>query len=182
MNPEVTIAIELFGGLRSELLPLFRQADDSSIQISSYLELGEVLVAWCEHQLVGQVQLVRMAGVLNRPGEVVGASADWELKSLAVSEAWRARGIGSALLCAALDRAFDAGADRVVVATATADIDNLRFYQRHGLRMDRVERDVFTVECGYPSALECDGIPVRDRIWFSLRRDERERMRRARRV
>ena len=77
------------------------------------------------------------------------------------------RGIGAALVRAALNRAFSAGASRVLVATATADIDNLRFYQSLGFRMDRVERDAFSVDRGYPR-LEVDGIAVRDRVWFSI--------------
>ena len=57
----------------------------------------------------------------------------------------------------------------MLVATATADISNLRFYQRLGFRMDRVQQDVFTVDRGYAN-LEVDGIPVRDRVWFSMSR------------
>ena len=53
------------------------------------------------------------------------------------------------------------------VATATADIANLRFYQRLGFRMDHVERDAFTIDRGYRS-LHVDRIPVRDRVWFSI--------------
>ena len=82
-------------------------------------------------------------------------------------EKQRGQGIGSALVHAALDRAFGAAASRVLAATATADIDNLRFYQRLGFRMDRVERDAFGPDRGYPR-LEVDGIPVRDRVWFSI--------------
>ena len=40
---------------------------------------------------------------------------------------------------AELDSYIDAG--RVLVATAAADIGNLRFYQRQGFRMRSVERD-----------------------------------------
>lgn len=150
--------IELFHGPRSELLPFFEQADDSSLQIACYIELGEVFVARDGQRLLGHAQLV------------VTASAGWELKSLAVIEAEQGRGIGSALVRAALARAFDAGAERVLVSTATADIDNLRFYQRHGFRLERVERDAFTLERGYRAGLESDGIAVRDRVWLSIAR------------
>jgi hypothetical protein len=34
--------------------------------------------------------------------------------------------------------------------------------------MDRVVRDVFTREAGYPEGLEVDGIPLVDQVWFSL--------------
>jgi hypothetical protein len=33
--------------------------------------------------------------------------------------------------------------------------------------MERVERDAFSAGRGYPR-LEVDGIPVRDRVWFSI--------------
>jgi ribosomal protein S18 acetylase RimI-like enzyme len=148
------VRIELFRGSRSELLPLFAQADDSSSAIDAYIDLGEVLVARRGQRIAGHVQ-------------VIADGAEWEIKSLAVMDGLRGRGIGAALLQAALDRAFSAGASRVLVATASADIDNLRFYQRLGFRMDRIERDAFRAEGGY-LGVEIDGIPVRDRVWFSI--------------
>src|SRR5947209_4892248 len=128
-----SVQIEPYLGPRFELLPLFAQADDSPTQINSYLESGEVLVARRTEKIVGHVQLI-------------SATFDWEIKSLTVLEEHRSQGIGTALVRAALDRAFSAGAVRVVVATASADIHNLRFYQRIGLRMDRMERDAFTTD------------------------------------
>jgi GNAT superfamily N-acetyltransferase len=151
----MAIEIEVFRGSRSELLPLFAQADDSSTEIASYIELGEVFVARRAHRIIGHVQ-------------VISAGSDWEIKSLAVIETERGRGVGAALVRAALDRALAGGASRVLVATATADIVNLRFYQRLGFRMDRVERDAFTVDRGYPLLLKVDDIPVRDKVWFSI--------------
>jgi len=148
------ISVESFGGSRSELLPLFAQADDSSTAVDSYIELGDVLVARRAQRIIGHLQLI-------------ATGTDWEIKSVAVVEDQRRHGIGAALVRAGLDRAFRAGASRVLVATATADIDNLRFYQRLGFRMERVERDAFSVERGYPDQ-KVDGIPVRDRVWFSL--------------
>ena len=152
--------IEAFHGSRQELLPLFTQADDSPMEINRYLEQGEVLVARREQQIVGHVQLV-------------AAGDDWEIKSIAVVETLQGQGIGSSLLQAALKQAFSAGANRVLVATATADIGNLRFYQRLGFRMERIERDVFGTDRGYPAGLETDGIPFRDRVWFSIHAHER---------
>ena len=148
------VAIEPFRGSRSELLPLFAEADNSSAEIDSYIDLGEVLVARRAHRIIGHVQLI-------------GAGAGLEIKSLAVVEDERARGIGASLVRAALERASSAGAARVLVATSTADIHNLRFYQRLGFRMERIERDAFTIDRGYRIP-EVDGIPIRDRVWFSI--------------
>ena len=155
-HPTLAVTVEPFRAARAELLPLFAQADDSPSEIATYIDLGEVLVARHGSGIVGHVQLI-------------AAGADWEIKSVAVVDAQQRRGIGATLVRAALDRAFSAGASRVLVATATADISNLRFYLRLGFRMDRVQRDVFTVDRGYAN-LEVDGIPVRDRVWFSMPR------------
>jgi hypothetical protein len=54
----------------------------------------------------------------------------------------------------------------ILVATAAADIGNLRFYQRQGFRMRSVERDAFTPATGYPPGLFIDGIELRDRVWL----------------
>ena len=147
--------IEIFTGPRFGLRRLFEEADDSSKAIETYIDNGEVLVAReAEGGLVGHVQLI--------PG-----ASEWEIKSLAVVPSWRGRGVGSALVQAALERAISRGAGRVVVATATADTGNIRFYQRLGFRMNRIEPDAFTPERGYPT-VSVDGIPLRDRVWFSI--------------
>ena len=54
----------------------------------------------------------------------------------------------------------------VVVATAAAGIDTLRFYQRAGFRLRSVERDAFTPVKGYPAHSSLDGIELRDRVWL----------------
>jgi ribosomal protein S18 acetylase RimI-like enzyme len=130
------------------------QADDSSMAIDSYIALGEVFVARRAGRIVGHIQLL-------------ARGADWEIKSIAVIEAERARGVGGALVGDALHRAFSEGAGRVRVGTATADLANLRFYQRLGFRAHRVERDAFTPSRGYRN-LKVDGIPIRDRVWLTL--------------
>lgn len=153
------LTIETFQGARSELLPLFAEADDSSSEIQSYIALGDVLVARCSGQVVGHVQLI-------------ASGSECEIKSLAVLAGHRGQGTGAALARAALARAASAGASRVLVSTATADIDNLRFYQRLGFRMTSVDRDAFTAARGY-SELEANGIPVLDRVWFSIDLEKR---------
>jgi ribosomal protein S18 acetylase RimI-like enzyme len=134
---------------------LFEQADDSPAQIDAYIDLGEMLVVRSNQQIAGHLQLI-------------ADGTQWEIKSVAVIDRERGHGIGTALIRAALNRACAAGARRVVVAAATADIDNLRFYQRLGFRMERIERDAFSAERGYHDDLKVHGLRVRDRVWFSL--------------
>ena len=85
---------------------------------------------------------------------------------MAVLASHQRRGIGSALLEAAIALAREEGRATLIVATAAAAIGNLRFYQRQGFRMRSVERDAFTPATGYPAGLRIDGIELRDRVWL----------------
>jgi GNAT superfamily N-acetyltransferase len=109
-------------------------------------------------------------------GEVVGHlqavprdAGTWEVTSFALIESQQRRGLGRRLLEHAVEQAREAGATRVIVSTAAADVGNLRFYQRCGFRMTHVVRDAFTAYRGYPDGLEIDGIPIRDQVWFDRR-------------
>jgi ribosomal protein S18 acetylase RimI-like enzyme len=64
------------------------------------------------------------------------------------------------------DRLRDRGIRRVVVGTATSGVRQLAFYQRLGFRLERIERDFFTTEKGYPADLSENGIPTRDMAWM----------------
>ena len=146
--------IELHTGDREALRPLFELAEDSRAELDPYIGAGEVLVAVEGGERVGHLQLV---------GE--------EIKNMAVVEAQRGRGVGRALVAAAIQRARDERIDLLRVATGAADTGNLRFYQRLGFRMRSIERDAFTPATGYPPGLEVDGIELRDRVWLDLRLD-----------
>ena len=90
-----------------------------------------------------------------------------EVKSIAVREDRQGTGVGRILLERATAACREEGRSVLVVATAAADVGVLRFYQRLGFRLLRVERDAFTREAGYPE-IEIDGIALRDRVWLSL--------------
>jgi len=152
---DCTVTIERHSGPREELRPLFEMAEDSARELDSYIDAGVLLVAVCGDEIVGHVQLTDTP----HPAEI-------EVKTLAVRPASRRRGIGRALVAAAVEFAVSDGRACVRVATAAADIDNLRFYQRVGFRMRSVERDAFTAAAGYANDLEVDGIPLRDRVWL----------------
>lgn len=149
------VRIEEHRGPRSELRPLFELAEDSFCQLSSYLDSGRVLVAVTGETIVGHLQLTETA----MPGEI-------EIKNMAVLPAQRRRGIGRALVEAAIALSRAQSRSTVRVATAAADIANLRFYQRLGFRMRSIERDAFTVAKGYDPDAKVDGIKLRDRVWL----------------
>jgi len=149
------VRVELHTGPRDDLRGLFELAEDSPAELDSYLDAGRVLVALSGQEVIGHLQLVDT----DRPGRV-------ELKNMAVREAVQGRGVGARLVDAALGLAAAGSATEMVVATAAADVGNLRFYQRQGFRLLSVERDAFGPATGYPSGLTIDGIVLRDRVWL----------------
>ena len=150
------VRIDLHHGPRHELWPLFELADDSALAIRRYLDLGLVHVASNGGVAIGHAQIV--------PHDV----RVWELKSLAVLAPYRERGVGTGLVRRSVAWVRQHGADQLLVATASADLENLGFYQRLGFRMLRIERDAFTTEGGYPAGLSFGGVPVRDRVWLEM--------------
>jgi NAD(P)H-dependent FMN reductase/N-acetylglutamate synthase-like GNAT family acetyltransferase len=153
--PDGGTGIEEHAGPRDELRHLFVLADDSETELDAYIGLGRVLVATEGGRAVGHLQLTETG----RPGEL-------EIRNTAVLDSHRRRGIGTRLIDAALDLARAEGGATVVVATAAAGLDALRFYQRAGFRMRSIERDAFTPERGYPAETLIDGIELRDRVWL----------------
>src|SRR3954452_24104857 len=151
------VRIEEHAGPRSALRALFELAEDSAAALDAYIDAGRVLVAVEGGRVVGQLQLTD-----------AGDPAAAEIKNMAVAPSHQGRGIGRALVRAAIDLARREGRSSLVVATAAADTGNLRFYQRAGFRMRPVERDAFTAATGYPPGLEIDGIELRDRVWLDL--------------
>ena len=142
---------------RTALRGLFALAEDSPRRLEASLGEGRVLVATDDDEIVGYLQLT--------DSDAVGAM---ELASMAVAGACQRQGIGRALVERAIAHCRAEGAQTLLVATASADTGNLRFYQRLGFRMLRVERDAFTVADGYREGITIDGIPLRDRVWLSL--------------
>ena len=147
--------IERYDEDRDVLLPLFALADDSAAQISSYLRQGDLLVARDGGQIVGHVQIIE-----------TGEAGVFELKSVAVCQARQGEGLGRALVAAAVTHCRERNGRSLIVSTATADIGNLRFYQRQGFRMTRIVQDAFGPSTGYPDGVLVDGIPLRDRVFF----------------
>jgi ribosomal protein S18 acetylase RimI-like enzyme len=163
---EADVAIDWHVGDRTPLRPLFALAEDSASELESYFRAGRVLVARSGGDVVGHLQLV----AVDEPGYV-------EIKNMAVREDLHGRGIGRRLVRTALARlaaenvsaaANVESVSTVRVATASADIGNLRFYQRLGFRMRSVERDAFTEAAGYDPHTDADGIALRDRVWLDL--------------
>jgi GNAT superfamily N-acetyltransferase len=149
------LQIEIYRGSRDSLRPLFELAEDSAAELDSYIDAGRVLVATSDREIIGHLQLTG-----------TGDPRQAEIKNMAVRENRQGQGIGRRLIQAAIELAAAESVTTILVATAAADIGNLRFYQRQGFRMRSVERDAFTPATGYPPGLLIDGIELRDRVWL----------------
>jgi GNAT superfamily N-acetyltransferase len=143
-------------GDRRPLRALFEEAEDSQVQLDAYIDAGRLLVAHVGDRAVGHLQLVD-----------TGRDREVEVKNMAVLSGLRGTGIGRQLVEHAVTSSRKGGYDQIIVATAAADIDNLRFYQRCGFRFSSVERDAFGAHAGYRGDLTIDGISLRDRVWFA---------------
>jgi GNAT superfamily N-acetyltransferase len=148
--------IDAYHDDRAALRSLFELAEDSATELDGYLHTGRILVARNDDDddVIGHLQLTETAD----PSEL-------ELKNMAVLPERQGEGVGRELVSAALELAAIEQRERMIVATATADIGNLRFYQRQGFRMHSIERDAFTAATGYADEV-IDGIPLRDRVWL----------------
>jgi ribosomal protein S18 acetylase RimI-like enzyme len=155
-RPEPPV-VEWYTGNRADLRPLFELAEDSPTRLESYARAGRVLAARAGRDIVGYLQLVG----LGRPDAA-------EIKSMAVREDLQGRGIGRCLVQTAQSLLVAEGVSQVRVATAAADLHNLRFYQRCGFRLCAVERDAFVPAAGYPPDSKVAGIPLRDRVWLDM--------------
>ena len=151
-----TVRVERHAGPRSELRALFEEAEDSAAALDAYIGAGEVLVATANGRVVGHLQLVDVDAETS------------EIKNMAVQKAYRGSGIGRKLIDAAIDLTRARDRSSLTVATASADVGNLRFYQLAGFRMRMVERDAFTPTSGYPTDVMIDGIRLRDRVRLDL--------------
>ena len=156
-SAERQVRIELHTGPREELRALFALAEDSPALLDAYLPEGDVLVAIEGDRIVGHLQLL--------DGD---EPARAEIRNMAVAATHRRRGIGRLLVETAVARVRARDGTLLEVATAAADVDNLRFYQRTGFRLRSVERDAFTTAAGYPAGIAIDGIELRDRVWLDL--------------
>jgi GNAT superfamily N-acetyltransferase len=151
-------------GPRTGLRRLFELAEDSASELDTYIGTGRVLVALEGERIVAHLQITDT----RNPSEL-------EIKSMAVDAVSRRRGIGRALVEAAVAVARAQRRSTLVAAAASADVGNLRFYQRLGFRMRSVDRDAFTEARGYERGLELCGIALRDRVWLDRRLEAHDR-------
>jgi ribosomal protein S18 acetylase RimI-like enzyme len=142
---------------REALVPLLLEADESEEVLRTYLREGELYRLMAEREEVGAVLL--MAGE---------DGLEVEIKNIALSQAYRGRGLGRAAIEAIAEHAREAGASRLVVGTADSSAGTIAFYRRVGFRdAGRIE-GFFDA---YPEPVIEDGMVAHDMVRFEMHLD-----------
>lgn len=157
--PDYHLARAPAGSARERFLPLLLLADESEQQVRSYLQRGDLYV------------YSRRDDASAVAGIILAIAADEtviELKVVAVEPRSQGQGIGKRMLAAVLDELRARGFRQAIVGTANAAIGQLAYYQKAGFRLQRIERDFFSPDRGYPQMMVDNGIRLRDMVWMEL--------------
>lgn len=132
---------------------LLLQADPSATRVKAYLASARCFVSVANGEIIGAAVLQAVAPRV------------WELMNISVAAGHQQHGIGSALLLHAIDVARAAGVVRVEVGTGSFGYQ-LRFYQRHGFRVEAIAKDFFLTH--YDEPVCEDGIRLKDMLRLAL--------------
>ncbi len=134
------------------LIPLLHDADEDDASTAKVLadEANTPYAAYSENTCVG-------AAVMSwKPDES-------EILYIAIRQQDRGKGYGTALIAELLKLARQQRIQAVIVGTANSSIDNIRFYQKCGFRMDSIRKDYFSY---FKAPVYEDGILIRDMLMF----------------
>ncbi|MBB3109509.1 ribosomal protein S18 acetylase RimI-like enzyme [Paenibacillus phyllosphaerae] len=125
-------------------------ADPSKTLVDAYLSSGTVLVAELGAEVVGVVVL--------QPSH----EGMMEIMNIAVAESEQGKGVGKALLAAAIRTAREQGAKALEIGTGNSSIGQLYLYQKSGFRIVGIDLDFFTRN--YEEPIVENGIACRDML------------------
>jgi glyoxylase-like metal-dependent hydrolase (beta-lactamase superfamily II)/ribosomal protein S18 acetylase RimI-like enzyme len=152
-----TVELVEIAGDREPWVPLLLEADEE-IPLRAYLDDGDLLE-------------IRAGGVTgdDASGGTVGVvllfteGSTIEIKNLAIAEPHRRRGFGRAAIELIVERAAEAGAERVIVGTADTGYDSLAFYRACGFTDAGRRLGFFDT---YPEPVILDGAEAHDMVMF----------------
>lgn len=134
-------------GNRENYLDLLLLADPSEKMVRKYLDGGIMLIAVEDNKTIGEIIAVPVSPI------------EWEIKNLAVNEAYRGRGYGMALILSLSGRLREG----TVLIVGTSD-SNVEFYEKCGFFYFRTEPGYFTEN--YPEPIFENGRQCTDLIYL----------------
>ena len=130
-------------------------ADPSRSEVKKYSDRGEVWVLQRGQEIVGAMVLMKTrVDVL-------------EIMNIAVDPELRGKGLGTALLRKAKQRAREVKATSLHVGTGNNSFRQLQFYQRFGFRICGIDRDFFIGR--YRKQYTNAGVPLLDMVRMEIR-------------
>lgn len=135
-------------------MELLLLADPSEDKVRSYLPRSKCFIALRHGITVGACVV-----------QPLGAGAH-EIMCIAIQPSHQKSGYGSALLQWVIDFFYQSGACQMEVGTGTFGYQ-LAFYQRHGFRAARIDRDFFVKS--YPAPIFENGIQLFDMLRLTLK-------------
>ncbi len=133
---------------------LLLSADGPRSEIAKYLARGELWLADCGGDIVGEMVLMETRVDV------------WEIMNLAVSQSVQRTGIGTRLLRKARTIAKQRRALRLEVGTGNGGVGQLAFYQRFGFRIVGVDTDFFVRR--WHKVAKQNGMALRDMVRMEI--------------
>jgi ribosomal protein S18 acetylase RimI-like enzyme len=125
-------------------------ADPSRSVVEGYLSNSVVLLCFDGDEILGVVVVTPLS------------HSSWEIKNLAVSPCHQGKGIGRALIRAALVFCRGQGCSEMWIGTGNSSLGQLALYQKMGFRMVEILRDFFVQN--YADEIVENGIRSRDMV------------------
>ena len=129
-------------------------ADESLTAIEKYLPHSEIYRAEIDGQVIG-------CYVLYPETKTV-----FEIKNIAIAEAFQGQGLGTQLLHHAIQNAKEQGASRLLIGTGNSSFSQLYLYQKVGFRMTGIRRNFFIDN--YPEPIMENKLQLVDMIVLSM--------------
>ncbi len=149
----MTVTLVEVLGDREPYLGLLLEADDSEEMVRAYMDQGLLFEIRDDDQPVGEVLVLR-------------GDDDIEIKSIALEEDHRGRGVGPAAIAEVVRRARGERVARVIVGTADSAPDTIAFYRRCGFRDAGLREGFFDA---YPEPVMVDGVQAHDMVLLEIR-------------
>ena len=125
------IEVRLVPQNHKQLLNILLLADPDPKQVAKYIDDSDIFTITVGQQILGvlAVQTIDERAI--------------ELKNVAVLPVYRQRGLASYAISNLFERYHQLGYSQMRVGTANSSIDNLRFYQKLGFRLNNIVPNYF---------------------------------------
>jgi len=154
LSSEPTISIHKLQPPEKPPYDLLLLADESLTAIEKYLPHSEIYLAEKNEQLIGCYVLYPQTKTV------------FEIKNIAITEAFQGQGLGTQLLNHAIQNATEQGASRLLIGTGNSSFAQLYLYQKVGFRIWEIRKNFFIDN--YPEPIMENKLQLVDMIVLAM--------------